>query len=258
VTNSKSYLTAYVQISELLGASLKVRYRKTWVGFFWVLLNPVIVLSVQGFVFSHLLNLPVETYAIYLISGFLPWIFLSQTLEMGTSQLKSQATVIKALSVKPFFITLSQALENLINFFASALFIVIPLLVITGKPVWLALYWIPSAVPLFIVGLSLTFFAATSNILLRDLRYIISFGLTLLYFLTPIFYPRDFVPEQYRWFLDVNPMTALISPFQVLSQEAGFAGWFLKMLAAMGVAAASGLITYCHWKKIRTKFFLNI
>ncbi len=254
MTTAKSYL----QVTELLGASLKVRYRKTWVGFLWVLLNPVVILSVQGFIFAHLLNLPVTTYAVYLISGFLPWIFLSQTLEMGTSQLRTHAAVIKALSVKPFYITVTQALENLINFFASIFFLVIPLLIIAEKPAWLFIYWIPSTIPLFIVGLSLTFLAATSHILLRDLRYIISLGLTLLYFLTPIFYPREFIPERFHWLVDLNPIAALISPFQVLVQEPQFTSWLLKLSVAMGVAVATALMAYWHWNRIKTKFFLNL
>jgi lipopolysaccharide transport system permease protein len=78
------------QLRSLTVANLKIRYRKTWIGFLWVLLNPVILLTVQSFIFLHVLNVSRNHYLLYLISGFLPWIFLSQTWELVAGILKEQ------------------------------------------------------------------------------------------------------------------------------------------------------------------------
>lgn len=252
-----NFSSAWLQIGTLFTAGLKVRYRRTAVGFLWVLLNPLLLIAVQGIVFAHLLNVPFKSYGLYLISGFLPWVFLSQTLEMGTSQLKTQSATLKAFSVQPFFVTAAQALENFFNFFAAALLIVLPMLIVMKKPVWILLFWIPATVPLFISGLCLTFVTATSNILVRDLRYLVSFSLTLLYFLTPIFYPREMIPRSLHLLFDLNPIASLIHPFQILV-DGNLADWSFAMFRALSVATVLGGVCFWHWKKIKYKFYLNI
>ena len=73
---------AYTIISTLTFSEMKGRYRNTWAGFIWVIINPILMFSVQALVFKHILRLNMERYYLFLLGGLLPWIFISSTLNM--------------------------------------------------------------------------------------------------------------------------------------------------------------------------------
>ena len=89
------------QIRVLTAANLKTRYRKTWAGFLWVILNPLTMYWIQTQVFSRFLKLNVSNYALFLLSGLLPWIFIVQTLEMCASLFVWSSRMFKAFPVSP-------------------------------------------------------------------------------------------------------------------------------------------------------------
>ena len=71
------------QLISLTFANMKARYRKTLAGFIWVILNPIILYSVQSIVFRKILKIDVPDYSLFLMGGLLPWIFITNTLEMS-------------------------------------------------------------------------------------------------------------------------------------------------------------------------------
>jgi ABC-type polysaccharide/polyol phosphate export permease len=246
------------QVRELTLANLKVRYRKTWIGFLWVILNPLILLAIQGFVFSEIFHIQIEKYIFYLVAGLLPWIFISQTLEMGTSLLKSQSLTIKAFSIKPFQIIAALTLENIINLGAASLLVLVPLLSSTDKPSWILLLWIANAIPLVLAVISLTFLAATINVLFKDLRFVISFVLNIFYFITPIFYSADYVPERWQSFLKFNLFYILINPFQQLTFDFSLSHWGFALIKSTALSGALAWMTFLHWRRIKNSFYLHL
>ena len=102
----------FQQAYQLTLAALIIRYRRTSLGLAWVVLNPIFVLIVQSLVFSRVLNIKIDHYVLYLVAGLLPWLFISQTLEMGTAQLKSNSLTIKAFFLQPYLLTISLVFEN--------------------------------------------------------------------------------------------------------------------------------------------------
>ena len=60
-------------------ANMKSRYRRTFAGFIWVIMNPILVFLIQNFVFRNILNIKIDHYVLFLLGGLLPWIFISQT-----------------------------------------------------------------------------------------------------------------------------------------------------------------------------------
>ena len=71
------------QLISLTLANMKARYRKTFAGFLWVILNPIILYSVQSVVFRKILKIELPDYSLFLLGGLLPWIFITSTLEMS-------------------------------------------------------------------------------------------------------------------------------------------------------------------------------
>lgn len=206
----------WVQSRALTAANLKSRYRNTFAGFLWVVLNPLIVYGTQSYVFHTILKLQVDRYRLFLLSGLLPWIFITQSLEMCTSLYTSSARLLKSFPVHPLVYLAAQLFDNFVNFIAAFLLILLAVFIWDPvEPLRILLLPLP-LVLLFGAVFGMAWMLATVQVFLRDTRFIITFALNLLFFLTPIFYPASFVPEEYRWIIRLNPVNHLIQPFRAL------------------------------------------
>ncbi len=92
------------QIRDLTFASIKSRYRKTWAGFLWVILNPLLQFGVQSLVFKRFLKLDIPNYFLFLLGGLLPWIFFTSTVQMGTPIVVNQASLMKSFKINQWVI----------------------------------------------------------------------------------------------------------------------------------------------------------
>lgn len=206
----------FVQVRSLTEANLKSRYRNTVSGFIWVVLNPIVMYGIQCFAFSQILQFKVNNYMLYLLSGLLPWIFIVQALEMSTSTIVGAGPVLKSFSVHPLVFVLAQILDNFVNFMAAFVLVFIPVLLFSDFQLW-RLVLLP--IPVLILGagvFALAWFLATLQVFFRDTKFVLSFVLNGLFFLTPIFYPPEFVPDRFRWIIEVNIIYMLIRPFSAV------------------------------------------
>ncbi len=248
----------WTQSKALTLANLKCRYRKTVAGFLWVFLNPLISFSVQAVAFGHFLKIDVEHYLLFLISGLLPWMFIVQTLEMSSTVFVNSGQLIKSIPVSPLVFLMAQALDNLVNFIAAFILILVIGAAIEGGPVspWLLLVF--PMIPLLAGVFALSWLFATAQVFFRDTRFIVSFGLQACFFLTPIFYPRSFIPEALQWMVTVNPLFHLINPFQILIHDFD---WQAFQWAMAGSLLTSGLLlsaAIVSWQSRRHSVYLHV
>lgn len=201
-----------------------------------MVLCPILILLVQAIVFGRFLNIQVDHYYLFLISGLVPWIFIVQTIEMSTSIFVTSGQLLKSFPISPLIYLSAQIFDNLINFIAAYMVMFTPFWLYFGgfRERYLLL-------PLPILGLTIGVFGlawllATMQVFYRDTRFLISFGLQIAYYLTPVFYPIQFVPEGWRWLVVLNPFYYLIAPFQLLLGEAGPREVSLALLRAYGVS----------------------
>jgi lipopolysaccharide transport system permease protein len=210
---------AYTIISTLTFSEMKGRYRNTWAGFIWVIINPILMFSVQALVFKHILRIDMERYYIFLLGGLLPWIFISSTLNMTCNAFITNREILLSFQVNPLAILASKVLDNFINFIS-------PFLILLFILFWqnefniIGLTLLPFLMLLLLIGTFLiSLFFATLQVYFRDAQFILSFALSILFFLTPIFYPAEMVPENLQWLVTINPIYALIRPFQIALYE---------------------------------------
>lgn len=184
---------------------LRKRYQRSVLGFGWSLLNPFLTLCVLTAVFSLLFSAPPETYALYIISGLLPWTFLRDSISVaGTSIVEGETFHKKANIPKMFFPLIAVSTES-INFVLSLVsFLVLGL--ILGIPMAKTLIFFPL---LFAVTFLLAFGAAlvfsVSTVYFRDLTHILNVVLNALFYFTPIIYSLDQIPERFRFLFLFNP-----------------------------------------------------
>lgn len=204
------------RLLSLVKANLKVRYRETWIGFLWVILNPIVIYLAQAVVFGGLLKTASGEYFFYLLSGLFPWFFLSQTAEMSCTYLKSNASLMRNLGLRPWLLITSLVIENYINFLTSSSLTIIflawifPSVATSSFVLQFYLYSLPFLGFVFCISLV----AAYSHTLFKDVKYIAHFLFTLLYFITPTFYNLKSVSQPLQSVIQFNPLYWVFSGFR--------------------------------------------
>ncbi|MCC6278526.1 MAG: ABC transporter permease [Oligoflexia bacterium] len=239
-------------------ANLKSRYRKTFAGFIWVVLNPVILFGVHSLVFQQFLKLEVPNYLIFLLTGLLPWIFMLQSLEMCTSIFKTSGALLKAYPAHPLVYLTSQLADNLINFLAAFVLILVPLLSIKHfSP--LGFFLLPLPIMAMAIGVfGMAWWLATAQVFWGDTRYIVSFAMNVTFLLTPVFYPVNFIPEYLRWIVVVNPFYHLIAPFRIALYEFHLELFMKYLMHSFVVSIFLLLSAAWFWKKKKNEFYLYV
>jgi lipopolysaccharide transport system permease protein len=256
-TNRPPWKTFTFQVGHLLRANLKSRYRKTWAGFFWVVFNPLMMFGVQSYIFSHVLKMNMPNYSMFLLSGLLPWLYLVQSLEMATPMFVVSGQLLKSFPAHPLVYLLAQLLDNFINFMAAFL-ILFCVVAFSGTA---SLYTFLLPIPLLLLMtfiFAISWFLSTNHVFFRDTRYIVKFVLNISFFMTPIFYNVEMIPEQFRWMATFNPFYILIRPFRTVMYSFDWNQFVTGTLQALLVTAAAVGLALLYWRKKKNEFYFNV
>ena len=199
---------------------LKQRYTGGSLGFFWTVITPFLELLTYTFVFHGLLGIQFQAqtgwthYALFLFSGMVTWLAVSDSLSQATVSLSDNSHLIKKINfptvILPTHVVVSASINQLIRFSILILGIV----VLTGSLSWhvMLLPVIMAIQAVFTLGLSLLL--AVANVYFRDTRHWINAILLLLMFLTPVVYPASSYPKQYILLLQLNPLAHLVGVYR--------------------------------------------
>lgn len=257
--NDTDFATSLHQVRVLVRANLKSRYRDTFSGLLWVILQPIILYGVQAYVFHLILKIQVDNYLLFLLSGLVPWVFIVQSLEMGVGALVYQSRFLKSFSIAPIVVIFSLVLENLFNFLIAFLLLVIPLSVHSKISLSQVLLLPLPLIPLIIFTGSLTFLLSIAQVFFRDVRFVLSFVLTISYYLTPVLYPSRFVPEKLSFISTFNPFRFIIEPFQILfSKNEIDLVWAGSLGGSYGLAFLIFFVCVYVWKRTKNEIYVHI
>ena len=194
---------------------LKLRYKRSLLGFLWALLNPLLLMVVLAVVFSTVMPINIPHYAIFLLSVLLPWTFFAQCLSYAAESIVGNGDLIKKVAVTKAVFPLAAVVSNMINLLLS----LIPLVLIVAvmrHPFYWTWFFLPVpllALTLFTLGA--TFFFATANVYYRDVAHIIQVLLNVLFYLTPIIYAIDAIPHKFQWLFKLNPLIYALNGFRL-------------------------------------------
>lgn len=240
-------------------SSLKSRYRKTLAGFVWVLLNPLLMFGVQSIVFKKILKIPVPDFYLFLVGGLIPWIFISQTICMSASILTANSGILKAFRLNPLVLVNSSYFDNLFNFFIATVIITTPVLIFSDLgPQWGVLLAPLALVPMIIGSFALSSLVAVLNVFYRDTSYVLNFIFSIFFFVTPIFYPIEFVPLEFHWMIEINPFYHLINPYRFTLYQPLSMALIPLMLKAFGWALGLSAVSALYWRKKKNELFISI
>ena len=206
----------------LVRRDLAVRYRRSALGVLWSLLNPLLMMLVFTVVFVVVKPGTVRSYPLFVLAGLLPWNFFAASLSGAVRSVTGSANLIDKVYFPREMLPLSVVLSNLVNYLFS-LVVFLPLAYVLGAQfsVWtLALPLIIAIQTVFIAGLSLIL--ASLNVFYRDTEQVIEVGLTAWFFLTPIFYELELLPNRvlgidvWRLVYTLNPMATLVTDYRYI------------------------------------------
>jgi len=194
---------------------LKVRYKRSVLGFMWALLNPALLMLVLTLVFASVLRFPIPHYAIFLLSVLLPWTFFSQALAYGVESIVSNGELIKKVSLPKVVFPVAALISNLINLTLSLIPLALLVPVLRHPFYWTWIYLPVPMLALAIFTLGTIFFFAAANVYYRDVSHILQIILSAWFYFTPIIYSLDFIPEKHRWIFKLNPIIYVINGFRL-------------------------------------------
>ncbi len=248
----------FYHVKNMAIANMKARYRKTFAGLIWVILNPLIMYAVQSVVFKKFLKLQVPNYYLFLLGGLLPWIFIVQTLDMCTPILDGSKELLKSFKMDPKVLVLAQVIDNFFNFMLTALLLLIPYWMFFSSEVMGALFF-PIGVIVLLFGLAgLVWFLSVLNVFYHDTRFVVQFLTSIFFFLTPIFYPIEYVPEKYRIFIDLNPFYALINPIRICIYNFNMIDFSHAIFRSLMFSLFFIFCSHFFWKRRRNEFYLHL
>lgn len=227
-----------VLIESLVWREVKARYRGSLLGYFWTLLNPLLLLMVYRLVFSkYTQGVVMPDYAVFLFVGLLPWLWLSTSITTGVTSISSGGALITRVCLPPQVLPAVAVLSNLVN-------LVLALPIALGAATYYGHYPAPALVALplvmllelvFIYGMVLVLSALTVRF--RDVAQLVQNLVMVWFFLTPIVYPLDKIQPQYRTIAMLNPATSLLRPFQEILYARTFPSPHFLGLAALWAIA---------------------
>lgn len=204
-------------VRNLVAKDLKVRYKNSFLGFIWSLLNPLLMMVIYTVVFTRILPSGIDHFEVFIFTALLPWNWCQRSLSLCATSLVDNSAIINKVYFPRILLPISAIASEAVNFLLAlpALFL---LMVIFGIPItpWVAYLPILMLIQaILLVGLGLIL--AALNVTFRDTGVILEVLLTAWFFLTPIFYNiQQIKPEAAPWVYRLNPMASIIEQYRTI------------------------------------------
>lgn len=241
-------------VAALIVRHLNARYRGSLLGFIWSFLNPLCLIAVYALVFKYYIRFDkVEHYTLFLFAGLLPWIWFSSALIESTSSISSGGSLISKALFPPHILPVVAVFTNLINFLL-ALPLLFLFMLFSGVYPGLSLLTLPVVIfveMVFLVGLGLGFSAL--NVHYRDVQHVLGNFITFWFFLCPIIYPLESIPEKFKFTLLLNPVALFTQMYHGILLDNAFPS--IKFLAfTTAIAVLTLLIGNFIFNRYREEF----
>ncbi|WP_412693894.1 ABC transporter permease [Clostridium sp. AF22-10] len=210
---------------QLVSRDIKLKYRRSFLGYLWSVLNPLFVMIIMTIVFSTMFSRNIENFPVYLFTGKMLFDFMSTSTNQAMTSVTGNAALLKKTYVPKYIFTLSKVTSCMVDLLFSfgALFIV---MLVTRARIYWTFFLFPLVVlQIYIFCCGLGFFLAEFNVFFRDIQYIYQAIITAWMYLTPIFYPVESLPSSVAFVVKgLNPLYYYVAQFRDLVYYGHFPG----------------------------------
>jgi lipopolysaccharide transport system permease protein len=196
-------------VRHLVALEFRVRYSRSVIGWAWSLLQPVSRLVILSFIFTRAIPLDIDNYAAFLFVGLVSWQWFASGVSASTNSLVGQSGMLSRpglhLAVLPTVAVLSAALDA----FVALVILLVFLIITSGLSVLVLL--LPAVIVLqFLMIVGIGALLCVANVYSRDVRLLVELALVLGFYLTPVFYKYQVLPDEVQQVVALNPMTWMI------------------------------------------------
>jgi lipopolysaccharide transport system permease protein len=200
----------------LTARDVKVRYKQTFLGILWAIIQPLLTMIIFTLFFGKLVGVPSDglPYALFAYAALVPWSFFSNAVTSSGNSLVGNSSLITKVYFPRMIIPLSAVSAGLVDF-AVAFGLLLVLIIYFGVGLTLNILMLPILIVLTaLLAAGVGMWLSALNVKYRDVRHALPFFIQIWMFATPIIYPLSLVPEKWRWLQLINPMTGVIENFR--------------------------------------------
>ena len=228
-------------------------YKQTVLGPIWIIINPLLSTSVFTIIFDVIAGISTEGVPPFLfyMAGNVLWGFFSECLNRASSTFLSNARIFGKVYFPRLVMPIAGIIFNLINFIVqlSVFVILVVIFTLIGSnvhPNWLLVLTPVLVLQTALLGTGIGLIVSSITTKYRDLKILVTFGVSLLMYITPVVYPVSKVPESFRWLMLCNPVAPIVETFRCAflgSGEFHWAFWLLS-LAVTAVVVFFGILVF--------------
>ncbi|WP_455715052.1 ABC transporter permease [Anaerosporobacter sp.] len=245
-------------LSELVKKDIKLKYRRSILGLFWTLLEPLLTMLVLTVVFSQLRSKDDPYFALYILTGRLLYTFFANSTKAAMKSIRTNSGMIKKVYIPKYIYPLSNVISNFLIFLLSLPVVAVVAIVMKVPITWHVFEAIIPLILLFIMSLGVGMILSSLAVFFRDIEYLWSVALMLIMYCSAIFYgPESVIKNGYEWVFKINPLFAIIKNFRN-SIIYGTSMDLNALVYATVFSFGSLIIGVWFFYKKQDKFILNI
>jgi len=234
---------------------LRGQYKQSILGYAWAFVNPLSLMLTLSFVFSVIVKVNTGSipYPLFILIGLLPWNFFSSAVSSATDSITGASSLVTKVYFPRELLPTAAVLTKVVDL-ALGLIILVGMMAYYGYPPEWTLAWVPVLFAIhlvFILGLALPL--AALNLFFHDVRFLVGVVLTLWFYITPVIYPVDLVPDKYRILFDLNPNSLFINAYRRVVLQ-GVSPGEDRLLLGLTVAVLTFIVGYFLFKRMESGF----
>lgn len=245
-------------LTQLVAGDFKNKYRRSYLGIVWSLLNPLLMMIVMSIIFSVVFRFAsIPNFQVYLILGQVMFSFYSESTQVSVMTIVGSGQLIKKVYLPKYIFPLSKVVFSFIN--VSISFIAVFLVMAYYRvPLTLNVLYLPMIMgTFFLFCLGIGFFLSALMVFVRDTLHLYGIVLTILGYLTPIFYSIDVFPEALQKILKLNPIYHYVTAVRTILLY-GRPVPVLESILCIGISLLSLIIGVTYFHRKQKKFILYI
>lgn len=238
-------------LKQLVVRDVKLKYRRSFLGYVWSVLNPLLLMMVLIIIFSNLFRFDIPNFPVYLVCGNTIFGFMNEATTMAIASITGSAALIKKTYVPKYIFPLSRVTSSLVNMLFSMIALVLVVLITRLHMTFNILLCPVVILEVYIFSLGLGLFLSAASVYFRDIQYLWGVLMTMWNYLTPLFYPVSIIPKQYvALYCHVNPMYGYVEQFRDIVL---YGRMFDFSMLLEGCVVASFALIFGAWTFMRTQ-----
>lgn len=242
---------------ELLKTNVKKeirgKYKNSFLGVIWSFLNPLLQIIVYAIVFQVILKNPKENYAIFLCCGLIPWTFFSSAITRSAFTMIENGNIIKKVYFPREILPISIVTSETVNFMISTI-IILGFVVFGGIGISKYIIFYPLVLlAQYVLLIGIALIVSSISVYVRDLQHLIGVAMQLLFYATPIVYSAETIPENFKWILNINPMTYIINGYRDIFYNQQMLD-IVPLLILIAISVVICIIGYIIFNKLQKGF----